>query len=137
MNDTNVRVESGPAIFTGSGIQSSNLKSGERNDHYSITTDPKIAMPLALILDEAEALLLRKHRDYGPENIAQSPFGPIPGLLVRMWDKIARAAHLEQHKDRKAEYESLEDTFLDMLCYSAIGLMVLRGQWPGVKKVQS
>jgi hypothetical protein len=136
MNDTNVRVESGPAVFTGSGLQGAHLKSEEWDNNHSDTPDPTIAMPLALILDEAEALLLRKHRDYGPENIAQSPFGPIPGLLVRMWDKIARAAHLEGKKDRKAEYESLEDTFLDMLCYSAIGLLVLREQWPGVRKTK-
>lgn len=136
MNDNNVRVESGPAIFTGSGLQGSQFKPRQWDNNDSDTTDPTIAMPLALILDEAEALLLRKHRDYGPENIAGSPFGPIPGLLVRIWDKIARAAHLEKHKNRKAEYESLEDTFLDMMCYSAISLMVLRGQWPGVRETK-
>lgn len=84
---------------------------------------------LAFLLDEAADLLLRKHEDYGPDNINKSPFGPLFGLLVRLYDKQARAAHLVS-QDKDANYESLEDTFMDMLNYSAIALLVLRGQWP-------
>ena len=91
---------------------------------------------LAQILDEAEALLLSKQKDYGPDNIAKSPFGPLFGLLVRMYDKQARAANLISKDVKGVVHEPLEDTFLDLLNYSAIALMVLRGQWPGVKEGQ-
>ena len=93
---------------------------------------PSFAMALASIYDQAEELLLSKQRDYGPDNIAKSPFGPLFGLLVRMYDKQARAVNLVG-KGQEAQHESLEDTFIDMLNYSVIGLLVLRGQWPGVK----
>lgn len=87
---------------------------------------------VAAVFDQAEELLLSKQRDYGPDNIAKSPFGPVFGLLVRLYDKQARAVNLIS-KDQQANHESLEDTFLDMLNYSAIALLVLRGQWPGLK----
>jgi hypothetical protein len=35
-------------------------------------------------------LLIKKHKDYGPKNISLSPGGPLNGLRVRMWDKLAR-----------------------------------------------
>jgi hypothetical protein len=88
-----------------------------------------LSLDLAMILDEAEELLLKKHQDYGPDNINKSPLGPMAGLLVRMHDKQARAIHLI-NKGTDANYESLEDTFMDMLNYSAIAILVLRKQWP-------
>ena len=91
--------------------------------------DKSLKLNLARALDDAEALLLSKHADYGPTNISKSPFGPLQGLLVRMWDKQARAAHLIDN-DQDANYESLEDTFMDLLNYSAIAVLVLRKQWP-------
>lgn len=81
------------------------------------------------IIDELYMLLLSKHKDYGPLNIAKSPGGPINGLRVRMWDKIARINHLVDN-GAKAEHESLEDSFKDLANYAIIGLMVLRGKWP-------
>ena len=95
--------------------------------------DPAFVMNVALVFDEAEELLLSKQKDYGPDNIAKSPFGPLFGLLVRMYDKQARAANLIS-KGHDAKHESLEDTFIDMLNYSVIALLVLRGQWPGVPR---
>lgn len=92
-----------------------------------------IGFPLAQILDEAETILHKKHEDYGPANVSQSPFSPMHGLLVRMWDKQARAINLIS-TGADANYESLEDTFIDLLNYSAIALLCLRGQWPGVQK---
>jgi hypothetical protein len=75
-------------------------------------------------------LLVRKSADYGPMNIAQSPGGPLNGLRVRMWDKTARLNHLVD-SGAEPENESLRDTFVDLLNYAAIGLMVLDGNWPG------
>ena len=91
--------------------------------------DTSLELALALLLDEAEDLLLTKHKDYGPDNINKSPFGPITGLLVRLYDKQARATHLTK-QGTEANFESLEDTFLDMMNYAAIAILVLRKQWP-------
>ena len=81
------------------------------------------------ISDELTNLLIRKHADYGPKNISQSPGGPLNGLRVRMWDKIARINNLiDNGKD--AKNESLEDSFADLANYSIIAIMVLKGKWP-------
>jgi hypothetical protein len=78
---------------------------------------------------EANNVLVSKQRDYGPKNIALSPGGPVNGLRVRMHDKLSRINNLiDSGVDPK--HESLRDSFLDMMNYSAIGLMVLDGDWP-------
>ena len=81
------------------------------------------------ISDALTNLLIKKHADYGPKNISQSPGGPLNGLRVRMWDKVARINTLiDTGKD--AQNESLEDSFADLANYSIIALMVLKGKWP-------
>lgn len=79
--------------------------------------------------DEAKALLLRKHADYGPDNIGRSPGGPLNGLRVRMWDKQARINNLID-SGATPENESLRDSFLDLANYGIIALLVLDGHWP-------
>lgn len=81
------------------------------------------------VYKEAQELLLRKHRDYGPKNISHSPGGAVNGLRVRMHDKLARINNLYD-SGATPENESLRDSFIDMLNYSAIALMVLDGNWP-------
>jgi hypothetical protein len=81
------------------------------------------------IFDGAGNLLLQKHRDYGPTNISRSPGGPLNGIRVRIWDKVARINHLID-SGAEPENESLRDSFLDLLNYSAIALLVLDGDWP-------
>lgn len=81
------------------------------------------------VLDSAGNLLLKKHKDYGPTNISLSPGGPLNGLRVRMHDKTARINHLID-TGATPENESLRDSFIDLLNYSAIALMVLDGKWP-------
>ena len=78
---------------------------------------------------ELSQLLISKHLDYGPKNIAGSPGGPLNGLRVRMWDKIARINHLID-SGADAKNESLEDSYKDLANYAIIGLMVLREKWP-------
>ena len=81
------------------------------------------------MMDGLADLLISKHRDYGPKNISLSPGGPLNGLRVRMWDKLARINNLtETNADPK--HESLEDSFKDMANYAIIGLLVLQGKWP-------
>ena len=76
-----------------------------------------------------EELLLRKHADYGPTNISQAPGGALNGLVVRLWDKMARIRNLHEAGD-EPNYESLEDTFKDMANYAIIALLVMEGKWP-------
>lgn len=79
--------------------------------------------------DDAHQLLVRKHHDYGPGNIAGAPGGPLNGLQVRMYDKLARIQHLLA-SGAEPSNESLADSFKDLLNYAAIGLMVLDHNWP-------
>jgi hypothetical protein len=81
------------------------------------------------IMDSAGNLLIKKHKDYGPKNISQSPGGALNGLRVRMWDKTARINHLID-SGATPENESLRDSFIDLLNYSAIAMMVIDGNWP-------
>jgi hypothetical protein len=78
---------------------------------------------------EAEDMLLRKHEDYGPTNIANAPGGPLNGLRVRMHDKLARINHLID-KGVTPTNESLRDSFLDLANYGIIAMMVIDEKWP-------
>ena len=96
---------------------------------YTDKIDPEFVTDVWRIMDTAGNLLIRKHHDYGPKNIAQSPGGALNGLRVRMWDKIARINNLLDSGVQPSN-ESLRDSFLDLLNYSAIAMMVLDETWP-------
>lgn len=81
------------------------------------------------VFAEAQELLLRKHKDYGPGNIALAPGGPLNGLRVRLHDKFARIDHLAATGVRP-QNESVRDSYLDALNYCAIALLVIDGDWP-------
>ena len=98
------------------------------HDHVKFVTD------VWQVLDAAGNLLVKKHKDYGPKNIALSPGGPLNGLRVRMWDKVARINNLID-SNVKPSNESLRDSFVDLLNYSAIALMVLDNKWPEAPEV--
>ena len=72
-------------------------------------------------ITEVHATLVRKQRDYGPENIRR--FGR-QGLMVRMHDKVARLENLLSiDGGGKPQNESIRDNLLDVVGYSAIGIM--------------
>lgn len=80
---------------------------------------------------DALQILLSKHRDYGPLNIANAPGGALNGLRVRIHDKTARINHLiDNAKYKNPEHESLRDSFLDLMNYAAIALLVIDNKWP-------
>lgn len=81
------------------------------------------------IADELAELLISKHKDYGPKNIALAPGGALNGLRVRIHDKIARINNLID-SGKNPEHEALEDSFKDLANYAIIALMVNRGKWP-------
>ena len=84
-----------------------------------------------VVFNELAFTLYKKHKDYGPKNIAEAPGGPMNGLRVRMYDKLARLNNLVDTGDTP-NYESIEDTLIDLANYAIIGLLVQRGQWEGV-----
>lgn len=105
------------------------------DDHSQANAHQKVSNEFATdvwrIFDAAGNLLIQKHHDYGPKNIAESPGGPLNGLRVRMWDKIARINNLLDSGVEPSN-ESLRDSFMDLLNYSAIAMMVLDKTWPGL-----
>ena len=94
---------------------------------------PEFSDEVRIVYDELMTLMLSKHKDYGPSNIANAPGGALNGLRVRMHDKLARInniyEYMEDTKGFQPQHESLEDSFKDMANYAIIGLLVLRGKW--------
>ena len=75
------------------------------------------------LIAQISAILVRKQRDYGHTNIAR--FGRA-GLLVRCHDKVARLENL-LGAGRVPENETVVDNFIDVIGYSAIGIMWEKG----------
>jgi len=116
-----------PRLGHNERAQGGQLPQGYPN-HSSIARGLHLETHLSNTVKELSALLMSKHRDYGPKNISQAPGGPINGLRVRMHDKLARISNLVD-SGADPQHESLEDSFKDMANYAIIGLLVLRGQW--------
>lgn len=81
-------------------------------------------VPRADALRRVERLVLAKQHDYGHGNILK--FGT-DGLVVRMSDKYERLQNLEKRGGESATNEPLEDTYMDLVGYSMIGLMLEAG----------
>jgi hypothetical protein len=82
-------------------------------------------MGFPFTVDSVQETLVRKQRDYGHENIRR--FG-LQGLLVRIHDKVARLENLVSNGGTPNN-ESIEDTLLDIVGYSAIGIMWAKGDF--------
>jgi hypothetical protein len=76
-------------------------------------------------------ILINKQKDYGVKNIMM--FG-LSGIIVRMYDKIARLENLIQksggnlfdaEQANAVHGESIIDTLIDIVGYSTIGLMIM------------
>jgi hypothetical protein len=78
--------------------------------------------------DGLAELLIKKQKDYGPKNISLAPGGPLNGLRVRMFDKLARINNLVE-TGATPENESLRDSFMDIANYAIIAMMVLDDKW--------
>ena len=133
MNEQEKRSPRGSQIIDGYGDDNSLDRLQELYNNLPTNTGTKIddefIRDVWSILDSAGNLLIRKHSDYGPKNIAHSPGGPLNGLRVRMWDKVARINNLLDSRVSPSN-ESLRDSFIDLLNYSAIAIMVLDKKWP-------
>jgi len=89
--------------------------------------NPELEQHLAETMQEYFLLWQKKQASYGPGNIGA--FGE-RGCLIRGYDKIQRLKRaLFEDQEETLENEKLEDTWLDLLGYAAMGLMCHRGQW--------
>ena len=68
----------------------------------------------------AETVISKQH-DYGHDNIMAFKE---QGLVVRLWDKVARLKNLLWVRKESPKNESIEDTFTDIAGYAIIGLML-------------
>ena len=99
------------------------------NDHQ---TESEMEANVSAITARLKEILLKKNQDYGPLNISHAPGGPINGLRVRMYDKLARINNLYEKGGDTPNFESLEDSFIDLANYAIIGILVQNGQWSGI-----
>lgn len=84
---------------------------------------------IAEVMNEYFELWKQKQRAYGPDNIAE--FADM-GCLIRANDKMKRLKrHYVQGEDININGEHVEDSWLDLLGYAAMGLICYRLQWPG------
>ena len=137
MNEQEKGSPRGSNIIDGYGDDNSLDRLQEWNDYLQTNPNAKVVDDEFItnvwrVLDSAGNLLIRKHHDYGPKNVAHSPGGPLNGLRVRMWDKVARINNLIDSKVNPSN-ESLRDSFVDLLNYSAIAIMVLDKTWPELR----
>ena len=99
-------------------------------------TNSKIKVPLSfeagIIASKAIHLLVQKHEDYGPANISDAPGGALNGLSVRLHDKVARLNNLLSN-NKEPQNESIQDTFIEILNYALIALLVIDGKWDTTK----
>lgn len=66
--------------------------------------------------------LIDKQKMYGHGNIAKFA---LPGIVIRLNDKIERLKNLKQHKG-PVLFEPIQDTWLDITGYSVIAIMWIR-----------
>jgi hypothetical protein len=122
--------------FNQHGIRSCGCQICERTYANIKETNAKIKPPLefeaAIIARKAIELLVQKHDDYGPSNISDAPGGPLNGLSVRLHDKVARLNNLLSN-NKEPQNESVQDTFIDILNYALIALLVIENKWDSTK----
>ncbi|MBI4127984.1 MAG: hypothetical protein HY459_02840 [Parcubacteria group bacterium] len=94
-----------------------------------LSSAPNFSTELDILLDEVQHLLVSKQHDYGHDNITRHG---LEGICVRLGDKQARIHHLlhnlhveESIRRDGPMNESVRDTFLDVVGYGLLGLMVL------------
>jgi hypothetical protein len=76
-----------------------------------------------LICTEALETFIKKHKDYGKENVLEMEE---LGIAIRGSEKLSRLKNLLLHQ-LKPENESLDETWIDIAVYSVIALMMRRG----------
>lgn len=86
---------------------------------------------VANVFGEAMRILIGRHNDYGPGNIANGYPDPLTALVVRMSDKMERIKNLLSTGNATFG-ERMRDSWIDVANYGLIGVMVIDGAWPGI-----
>lgn len=73
------------------------------------------------ITDEITKILLKKNQDYGSASFNLG----LNGNMVHLWDKVSRYRNLIKCDKENPNFESLEDTLLDIIGYAIIGLHII------------
>lgn len=116
----------------------SDAMSGKTTSAISILKDeyPTIYNAYKEVVDEQFELFAKKHLDYGMGNVAagtqlvnqeETDFALV-GLWYRISDKVNRWKNMIL-SNRKAQNESLIDTFQDLSNYGIIAQIVQKGLW--------
>lgn len=74
------------------------------------------------VCKELTDLFIRKHKDYGKENILE--IGEL-GISFRITEKLSRLKNLLL-QNKKPQFESLEETWKDIGVYAVIAVMLKR-----------
>lgn len=104
--------------------------------YYSPKTSRKVTTKLEYdtltTVKECVEILVKKNQDYGPDNINNAPGGALNGLNVRLFDKVSRLNNLLTNK-KDPNYESIRDTFIDIVNYGIISILILDNKWESTK----
>lgn len=77
------------------------------------------------VLDEMLATFIKKHKDYGKDNILDT--GEL-GIVFRVNDKIRRIQHLLT-KEQEPENESIDENWMDIAVYAVIAILFRKNQF--------
>lgn len=77
------------------------------------------------VCKEISDLFVKKHHDYGKENILEIEE---LGIALRIQEKVSRIKNLMLKQERPTN-ESLEDSWNDIAVYAVIALLYRRGQF--------
>lgn len=78
---------------------------------------------------EMEKMFIKKHQDYGKENILDT--GEL-GIAFRVSDKLNRIKHIIANK-KNPEHESLEESWIDIAVYAVIAVLLKRSWFKKLK----
>lgn len=87
------------------------------------------------VIEEARELVERKNKDYAGDNDFLANFRmsekmgitPSKGVLLRISDKFSRICQLVQ-KDPNVTEETIHDTLIDLMNYSALMILCLKDE---------
>jgi hypothetical protein len=91
--------------------------------------DIQLEKRMVAVFEEALALWKARHAKYGRGNISR--YGAT-GCLVRSGDKSSRLEEVYIRGKKNTPDESIEDSWLDLLNYAAMGLLCHRKEWPQI-----
>jgi len=90
---------------------------------YAYGHDPERGRNLHRVALDIAHLVITKQADYGKENILA--FG-LQGVKIRAYDKVARLKNLLS-KDATPANESIYDSWVDIVGYCALAIMLIEG----------